>query len=49
LDGYVVSSMLFRILKTISPSILDGTEVIHTGFIIVGTLEHVLTAIRHHL
>jgi hypothetical protein len=34
LDGYVVSSMSFRILKTISPPILDSTEVIHTGFML---------------
>jgi hypothetical protein len=34
LDGYVVSSMSFSILKTISPPILDGAEVIHTGFML---------------
>ena len=34
LDGYVVSSMSFSILKIISPSILDSTEVIHTGFML---------------
>ena len=30
-DGYVVSSMSFSVLKTISPLISDSTEVIHTG------------------
>ena len=34
LDGYVVSSMLFSVLKTISPPILDSTEVIQTGFML---------------
>jgi hypothetical protein len=34
LDGYVVSSMSFSVLKTISPPILDSTEVIHTGFML---------------
>ena len=34
LDGYVVSSMLFSVLKTISPHILDSTEVIQTGFML---------------
>ena len=30
-DGYVVSSMSFSVLKTISPLISDSTEVIHRG------------------
>jgi hypothetical protein len=34
LDGYIVSSMLFSVLKTISPPILDSTEVIQTGFML---------------
>ncbi len=34
LDGYVVSSMLFGVLKTFFPPILDSTEVIQTGFML---------------
>ena len=34
LDGYKVSSLSYSILKTISPPILDSTEVIHTGFML---------------